>query len=151
MVRMREVQESLKILRQVVPKLRETVGQPIMDGKPAYAIRAPRAGDVYARVENPKGELGYYCKVDVKESNLDRYHIRAPSFINLTPMEIMSTNHKIADLVTILGSIDIVLGEVESVIAVVQYSVDNYLNTEYRIPNTKLCTEPEFSKAWPSP
>lgn len=112
-VRMDEVQESLKILRQVLPKLKETVGQPILSGKPAYAIRAPRAGDVYARVENPKGELGYYCKVGVKESNLDRYHIRAPSFINLTAMESMSIDHKIADLVTILGSIDIVLGEVD--------------------------------------
>ena len=93
--------------------MKETKGAPIQEGKPAYAIRAPKTMDVYSRGENPKGELGYYCKVRAKESNLDRYHIRAPSFINLTPMEKMSIGGKVADLVSILGSIDIVLGEVD--------------------------------------
>lgn len=113
LVRMDEMRESLRILRQVLPHLKATHGAPILSGKPQYAIRAPESADVYARVENPKGELGYYCKVLVKESNLDRYHIRAPSFINLTPLEKMSLGYKVADLVAILGSIDIVLGEVD--------------------------------------
>jgi NADH-quinone oxidoreductase subunit D/NADH-quinone oxidoreductase subunit C/D len=113
MIRIDEIKQSLRILKQVLPHLKATTGAPIMSGKPQYAIRAPSAGDVYMRGENPKGELGYYAKVQVKESNLDRYHIRAPSFINLTCMEKMSVGHKIADLVAILGSIDIVLGEVD--------------------------------------
>ena len=48
-----------------------------------------------------------------RESNLDRNHIRPPSFINMTVMEKMCIGHKIADSVAILGSIDIVLGEVD--------------------------------------
>ena len=113
LVRIDEIHQSLRILKQVLPYLKETQGASVMEGKPQYAIRAPRGGDVYARGENPKGELGYYCKVSTKEANLDRYHIRAPSFINLTALEKMSIGHKIADLVAILGSIDIVLGEVD--------------------------------------
>ncbi len=112
-VRVAEIMESLRILKQVLPRLKETEGAPIMAEKPAYAIRAKAAGDHYGRAENPKGELGFYCKVNVKESNLERYHIRAPSFINLTVLEPMSIGHKLADLVAVLGAIDIVLGEVD--------------------------------------
>ena len=76
-------------------------------------LRAPRAGEAYGRVENPKGELGYYVTARRRDSNPDRYHVRAPSFINLTPLGKMCQGHKIADIVAILGSIDIVLGEVD--------------------------------------
>ncbi|MDX1415832.1 MAG: hypothetical protein R3293_16670, partial [Candidatus Promineifilaceae bacterium] len=86
---------------------------PIFSGKPQYALRAPRAGESYGRVEAPKGELGFYVTARRRESNPDRYHVRAPSFINLTAMEKMSVGHKVADSVGILGSIDIVLGEVD--------------------------------------
>jgi NADH-quinone oxidoreductase subunit D/NADH-quinone oxidoreductase subunit C/D len=113
LVRVDEMKESLRICRQVLGYLRATHGAPIMSGKPQYAIRAPQAGDHYGRAENPKGELGFYVKVRQKEANLDRYHIRAPSFINLTTLEKMSVGHKLADLVVILGGIDIVLGEVD--------------------------------------
>lgn len=113
LIRIEEIKQSIRIIKQVLPYLRETAGAPIMEGKPQYAIRAPRTADVYSRAENPKGELGFYVKVRAKESNLDRYHIRAPSFINLTALEKMSVGHKVADLVGILGSIDIVLGEVD--------------------------------------
>ena len=112
-VRVDEIRESLRILKQVLPRLKETEGAPIMEGKPAYAIRAPQAGDHYGRAENPKGELGFYVKTRQKEGNLERYHIRAPSFINLTSLEPMVIGHKVADLVAILGGIDIVLGEVD--------------------------------------
>lgn len=112
-VRVNEIKESLRILKQVLPRIKETKGGPIQSGKPVYAIRAKTAGDHYGRVENPKGELGFYCKVQKRASNLDRYHIRAPSFINLTGLEAMSVGHKLADLVAILGAIDIVLGEVD--------------------------------------
>lgn len=112
-VRVDEIKESLRICRQVLGYLRDTHGGPILSGKPQYAIRAPEGGDHYGRAENPKGELGFYVKVRKKEMNLDRYHIRAPSFINLTTLEKMSIGHKLADLVVILGGIDIVLGEVD--------------------------------------
>lgn len=113
LVRMDEMRQSLRILEQVLPYLNATQGQAVVPGKPQYALRAPKAGEAYARVENPKGELGYYVTTKRRQSNLDRYHVRAPSFINLTPMGLMSEGHKVADVVGILGSIDIVLGEVD--------------------------------------
>ena len=84
---------------------------PIQEGKPQYQVRVP-AGEAYGRVEGPKGELGYYV-IATGKPNPWRYHVRAPSFINLTGMETMSINNKIADAVAILGSIDIVLGETD--------------------------------------
>ena len=113
LIRMMEMRESLRILRQVMPYLKETAGAPISTGKPQYAIRMPRGGESYGRVENPKGELGYYITTKRRDSNPQRYHVRAPSFINLTMLEKMSLGHKIADVVGVLGSIDIVLGEVD--------------------------------------
>jgi NADH-quinone oxidoreductase subunit D/NADH-quinone oxidoreductase subunit C/D len=113
LVRMDEMRESLKICRQVMPYLRETEGAPIVSDKPQYAIRAPRGGEAYGRVENPKGELGFYVTTRRREAHLDRYHVRSPSFINLTALGPMSLGHKVADVVAILGSIDIVLGEVD--------------------------------------
>ncbi len=113
MVRIEEMWESLRILKQVLPHIKATQGGSVFNGKPQYAIRMPQAGEVYGRVENPKGELGYYVTAKRRSSNPERYHVRAPSFINLTPMGMMSEGHKIADVVSILGSIDIVLGEVD--------------------------------------
>ena len=112
LIRIDEMQQSLRILQQIIPHLNETSGGPVVTGKPQYAIRV-KGGDVYGRVENPKGELGYYITAKPRATNPDRYHIRAPSFINLTPMGIMTKGHKVADIVAILGSIDIVLGEVD--------------------------------------
>ncbi len=113
LIRLDEMEQSLRILRQVMPHLQATEGGPIFDGKPQYAIRVPKGGDAYGRVENPKGELGYYVTSKSKGTSPERYHIRAPSFINLTALGPMCLNHKVADVVTILGSIDIVLGEVD--------------------------------------
>ncbi|MAT97384.1 MAG: NADH-quinone oxidoreductase subunit NuoD [Anaerolineaceae bacterium] len=113
LIRMDEMRQSLRILEQVLPHIKATKGAPIISGKPQYAIRMPSAGEAYGRVENPKGELGYYVTTRRRESNPDRYHVRAPSFINLTPLGKMCEGHKVADIVAILGSIDIVLGEVD--------------------------------------
>lgn len=113
LIRLDEMQQSLRILQQVLPHLQETEGSPIIGGKPQYAIRMPRAGESYGRVENPKGELGYYVTAKRRDANPARYHVRSPSFINLTALEKMSLGHKVADVVAILGSIDIVLGEVD--------------------------------------
>lgn len=112
LIRIDEMQQSLRILRQVLGYLEETSGGPILSGKAQYAVRV-KGGDAYGRVENPKGELGYYLTAKSRASNPDRYHIRAPSFINLTPLGLMTKGHKVADIVVILGSIDIVLGEVD--------------------------------------
>ena len=108
LVRVDEMRQSLRILEQVVRDLPE--GE-IQTGKAQYQVRVP-AGESYGRVENPKGELGFYV-VSNGKPNPWRYHIRAPSFINLTAMAEMCRGHKVADVVAILGSIDIVLGETD--------------------------------------
>ncbi len=107
-VRLLEIRESIKILRQA---LRDLPGGPIQAGKKTHQIKVP-AGEAYSRVENPKGELGFYVVADGSASPY-RYHIRSPSFLNLTALEPMCLGHTIADVVGILGSLDIVLGEVD--------------------------------------
>jgi NADH-quinone oxidoreductase subunit D/NADH-quinone oxidoreductase subunit C/D len=111
MIRLDEIWQSLRILEQVYPRLKATMGQEFWAGKRAYNVRVP-AGEHYGHAENPKGELGFYC-VSTGTANPYRYHIRAPSFINLTALEQMSLGLKVADVIAVLGSIDIVLGEVD--------------------------------------
>jgi NADH:ubiquinone oxidoreductase subunit D len=108
LIRMDEIRQSLRILQQAVRDLPEG---PIQEGKPQYQVRVP-AGESYGRVEGPKGELGFYV-VSNGKPNPYRYHVRAPSFINLTALETMAIGNKIADAVIVLGSIDIVLGETD--------------------------------------
>lgn len=108
LLRLDEIRQSLRILQQVVRDIPEG---PIQEGKPQYQVRVP-AGESYGRVEGPKGELGFYI-VSTGKPNPWRYHVRAPSFINLTPLEQMCLGQKVADVVVILGSIDIVLGETD--------------------------------------
>ena len=108
------MRESVRILKQILPRLEQTKGEGIF-GDPKYMPRVP-VGEAYGRVENPKGELGYYVVSAGDEKgpqNPWRYHVRAPSFINLTPLGVMCVGHKVADVVAILGSIDIVLGETD--------------------------------------
>jgi NADH-quinone oxidoreductase B subunit len=107
-VRLQEMRESARILKQAVRGIPEG---PILPGKKSYQIKVP-AGEAYGRVENPKGELGYYVVAD-GSSSAYRYHVRSPSFINLTALEAMCLGHTVADVVGILGSLDIVLGEVD--------------------------------------
>lgn len=108
LIRIDEMRQSLRILQQAVRDIPEG---PVQEGKPQYQVRVP-AGEAYGRVEGPKGELGYYV-VSNGKPNPWRYHVRAPSFINLTGFEEMCVGNKIADVVAILGSIDIVLGETD--------------------------------------
>ncbi len=111
LLRMDEIEQSLRILQQLVPRLEETAGQNYWAGKRAYTFRVP-PGEHYGHAENPKGELGFHIVSD-GSANPYRYHIRSPSFINLTALEEMCIGHKVADIIVILGSIDIVLGEVD--------------------------------------
>ncbi len=69
-------------------------------------------GESYGAVEGPKGELGFYI-VSNGTANPWRFHVRAPTFINLASLGEMAKGCKIADLVVILGAVDIVLGEVD--------------------------------------
>ena len=70
------------------------------------------AGEGYFGAENPKGELGFYLVADGTTKPY-RFKVRPPSFVNLTALRHMCIGHKVADAVIILGSIDIVLGEVD--------------------------------------
>jgi len=106
--RILESRESIRILEQALDQLPEG---PIIDKAPKWQVRVP-AGEAYGRVENPKGELGFYVVSD-GTANPYRYHVRSPSFINLTVLRELCKGHKVADIVGILGSIDIVLGEVD--------------------------------------
>jgi NADH-quinone oxidoreductase B subunit/NADH/F420H2 dehydrogenase subunit C len=107
-VRLREVRESLRILKQALDQL---PAGPIQAGRKAWQVRVP-AGESYGRVESPKGELGFYVVSDGRP-NPYRYHVRSPSFIHLGLLGEMCRGHKVADVVVILGSIDITLGEVD--------------------------------------
>jgi NADH-quinone oxidoreductase subunit D/NADH-quinone oxidoreductase subunit C/D len=108
LVRIEEMRQSLKILEQA---LKQIPSGPILTGKPQYQVKV-QTGEAYGRVEAPKGELGYYI-VSNGKPNPYRYHVRAPSFINLTSLEMMCVGEKIADFVAILGAVDIVLGELD--------------------------------------
>jgi NADH-quinone oxidoreductase subunit D len=109
MMRVLEMRESLKILDQA---LREIPPGPIMDAKAKLRGLRPKAGEAYGRIESPKGELGFFLISD-GSTNPYRYRVRPPSLINLTVLEDMCLGRNVADVVVILGSVDIVLGEVD--------------------------------------
>ena len=109
MIRILEMRESLKILRQV---LKDVPAGPIIDPKAKLRGFRPKPGEAYGRIEAPKGELGFYLISD-GSPNPYRYRVRPPSLINLTILEDMCLGQTIADVVVILGSVDIVLGEVD--------------------------------------
>ena len=106
-VRVLEMGESLKIIEQALDQLPEG------DVSSAIPKRIkPPVGQVYARVENPRGELGYFIISD-GSVNPFRVKVRAPSFVNLGVMDVLCRGHMVADIIAILGSVDIVLGEVD--------------------------------------
>lgn len=114
-VRIREIHESLNIMQQCLDKLegdhkrtRDFDPQAIVPKK----IR-PQAQEIYVRAENPKGELGFYFRADGKSDIPLRCKVRACSFVNLSILPELCKGVLIADLIAILGSIDIVLGEVD--------------------------------------
>jgi len=107
LVRLAEVRESVKIVRQAVAQMPDG---PIM---PARMPRLrPPAGEVYMRCENPRGEYGIYL-VSNGGTKPYRLRIRSSCFCNLSALKHMTVGHYVADAVTILGSIDIVLCEVD--------------------------------------
>ena len=107
MVRMLEMRESIEILKQALAAVPEG---PVMGNAPR--VFKPKPSEVYGRVEGPKGELGFFLIADGTPKPY-RYRVRPPSFINLTVLRDLCLGQKVADAVIILGSIDIVLGEVD--------------------------------------
>ncbi len=109
MMRALEMRESVEILKQALAQI-----QPGAIVNPKAKIRAfrPPVGEAYGRIEAPKGELGFYLISD-GGPNPYRYRVRPPSFINLTVLEDLCLGHTVADVMVILGSVDIVMGEVD--------------------------------------
>ncbi len=105
-VRLEELRQSLRIIRQALDKL------------PDGEIRAPKlktrmkppAGEVYHEIEGPRGVQGFYIVSDGGETPY-RCHFRAPSFVNLAAIGRMSRGGLVADIVAVIGTIDIVLGD----------------------------------------
>ena len=106
-VRRQEMDQSVRIVEQA---LTEIPPGPVL-APVAKKLRAP-VGDIYSRVESPRGELGHYLVSDGSERPY-RYRVRAPTFVNLSALPVMLPGCYVADCVAVLGSIDIVLGEVD--------------------------------------
>lgn len=107
LVRMAELRQSVSIVDQA---LRDLPEGPYKVDVP-LSIRPP-VGEVYARIESPKGELGYYVVSDGGTAPY-RFHVRAPSLINLSVLKEMVVGSTIADAIVAFGSIDIVIGELD--------------------------------------
>jgi NADH-quinone oxidoreductase subunit D len=104
---MEEFRQSVRIVRQAVSRI--PTG-PVMAKVPK--IIKPPAGEIYHSIESPKGELGYLVASDGSTQPY-RVRVRPPSFINLQALDRMVRGHLVADVVAIIGTIDIVLGEVD--------------------------------------
>ena len=108
LVRLEEFRQSIRIIRQAIDGLPEG---PVM-GKVPRLIKPP-AGETYHAIESPKGELGYFIVSDGKSTNPYRFRVRPPSFCNLQALRQLVRGHLVADVVALIGTIDIVLGEVD--------------------------------------
>jgi len=106
-VRMVEMRQSVRILRQAVENI---PAGPIIAKVPK--VIKPPAGEAYVSIESPKGELGYYIVSDGSTQPY-RLRVRPPSLINLQALDRMARGCLVADIVAIIGTLDIVLGEVD--------------------------------------
>lgn len=106
--RVREMAQSVSIVEQCLARM--PAGE--VAAKGVAKIPKPQPGEAYAHVEGARGDLGIYMVADGNQSPF-RMHVRAPSFINLAMLQEMLRGKKMADVIAILGSIDIVLGEVD--------------------------------------
>jgi NADH-quinone oxidoreductase subunit D len=113
-VRMLEMVQSVSLVRQCLDRI-ESLPKP--ENPDAISAKIPKLlrpaeGEVYFRGENPRGELAFYLQSD-GSTNPWRLRCRGPSFVNIAVLGEVSRGHLLADLVAIIGSIDIVLGEVD--------------------------------------
>ena len=107
LVRMAEMRQSLRIIQQAVDGIPEG---PIM-AKVSKVIKPP-VGEIYHSIEAPKGELGYFIVSDGSTQPY-RVRVRPPSFVNLQALELMCRGQLVADVIAVIGTLDIVLGEVD--------------------------------------
>jgi NADH-quinone oxidoreductase subunit D len=107
LVRMAEMRQSVRIIEQAVDALPEG---PIMAKVPK--VMKPPAGEVYHSIEAPKGELGYFIVSDGSTQPY-RLRVRPPSFVNLQALDAMCRGQLVADVIAVIGTLDIVLGEVD--------------------------------------
>jgi len=107
LVRIAEMRQSLRIIEQAVNGLPEG---PIMAKIPK--VLKPPVGEVYCSIEAPKGELGYFIVSDGSTQPY-RIRVRPPSFVNLQALDKMVRGSLVADVVAVIGTLDIVLGEVD--------------------------------------
>ena len=106
-VRFQEMRESVKLVQHALD------GMPAGPWKtPTPIVIRPPKGEVYVQIESPRGMLGYYLVSDGSAAPW-RFHVRAPSYLNLNALKEMLIGYKIADVVVTVGSIDIVMGEVD--------------------------------------
>jgi len=106
-VRFEETKQSTRIIKQAMEQIPEGPHKTQIP----LALR-PEPGEVYGRVESPRGELGFYLVSDGSPAPY-RFHIRAPSLINLSLLKQLAIGSTLADAVVTLGSIDIVVGEID--------------------------------------
>jgi NADH dehydrogenase I D subunit len=134
-VRVAEMRQSLRIIRQGLDKLAKIGPGPVKDPNRKITLPpreelensmeavihhfklvtegfSPPAGEVYSSIENPKGELGFYLVSDGGPKPY-RCKIRGPSFSNISALRIMAPGSMFSDLITMIGSIDITMGEVD--------------------------------------
>ncbi len=107
LIRMEEMRQSVRIIEQALDGLPEG---PVMAKVPK--VIKPPVGEIYHSIEAPKGELGVYLVSDGTGKPY-RMRIRPPAYINLQSLKRMAIGHLVADVVAIIGTIDIVLGEVD--------------------------------------
>jgi len=106
MVRLEEIEQSARIISQALEQMPE--GDII--GKVPKVLKAEKDREVYHRIESAKGELGYYLLADGTDKPA-RLHVRAPSFVNLMVLPIISRGGKLQDIITNIATLDPVLGE----------------------------------------
>jgi NADH-quinone oxidoreductase subunit D len=108
-VRILEMKQSIRIIRQGFEKLRGTEGEVLH--KKGKTLKLPN-DDIYLEIENPRGQLGFYVQGD--DSKIPyRVKARGPSFSNLAITNKVCSNCLLADVAAIIGSIDVVMGEVD--------------------------------------
>uniref|UniRef100_UPI00389B2517 NADH-quinone oxidoreductase subunit D n=2 Tax=Roseivirga TaxID=290180 RepID=UPI00389B2517 len=114
-VRVQECYESIRIIEQSLEKLTKEHKRD-RDFDPHAMVPKkirPKAQDLYVRAENPKGETGFYFRADGRSDIPFRCKARGASFVNLSIINELAKGGQIADLIAVIGSIDIVLGEVD--------------------------------------
>src|SRR5437588_6848721 len=107
LVRMAEMRQSVRIIEQAVAGIPEG---PIMAKVPK--VLKPPVGEIYHSIEAPKGELGYFIVSDGSTQPY-RLRVRPPSFVNLQALDMMVRGQLVADVIAVIGTLDIVLGEVD--------------------------------------